>query len=249
VQLSDSTSTTSSILAATPTAVKSAYDLANAALPKSGGTMSGTITMGTNRITGLALPTAATDVPRVIDVGAEIGPYQHIDSNGTSLKGWSQDPYLVNSSNTPTSTTVYFIMIRVPYAATLTGVKFVIQTAGTSVTAGNIGLYDSTTLLASTGTSTGLTAFQSTAGSITAQFSSTVAVNAGIYWIGFYVTAATTPAMPRYTNTNLNITNPNIQAKADTLTFRSSTLGSSSLPSTISGTPTGNALSYYMAVY
>jgi len=35
VQLSDSTSTTSSILAATPTAVKSAYDLANAAVPKS----------------------------------------------------------------------------------------------------------------------------------------------------------------------------------------------------------------------
>ena len=34
VQLSDSTSTTSSILAATPTAVKSAYDLANAAIAK-----------------------------------------------------------------------------------------------------------------------------------------------------------------------------------------------------------------------
>jgi hypothetical protein len=35
VQLSDSTSTTSSILAATPTAVKSAYDLANGAIAKS----------------------------------------------------------------------------------------------------------------------------------------------------------------------------------------------------------------------
>ena len=35
VQLSDSTSTTSSVLAATPTAVKSAYDLANAAIAKS----------------------------------------------------------------------------------------------------------------------------------------------------------------------------------------------------------------------
>jgi len=34
VQLSDSTSTTSSVLAATPTAVKSAYDLANGAIPK-----------------------------------------------------------------------------------------------------------------------------------------------------------------------------------------------------------------------
>lgn len=45
VQLSDSTSTTSSTQAATLTAVKSAYDLANAALPKSGGTMSGFITL------------------------------------------------------------------------------------------------------------------------------------------------------------------------------------------------------------
>ena len=46
VQLSDSTATTSSVLAATPTAVKSAYDLADAALPKSGGTMTGKVTTG-----------------------------------------------------------------------------------------------------------------------------------------------------------------------------------------------------------
>ena len=44
-KVSDSTSTTSSISIASSTAVKSAYDLANAALPKSGGTMTGDITM------------------------------------------------------------------------------------------------------------------------------------------------------------------------------------------------------------
>jgi len=44
LQLTDSTSSTSTTTAATPDAVKSAYDLANAALPKSGGTMTGTIT-------------------------------------------------------------------------------------------------------------------------------------------------------------------------------------------------------------
>jgi hypothetical protein len=44
VQLSTSTSSTSTSLAATPSAVKSAYDLAAAALPKSGGTMTGVIT-------------------------------------------------------------------------------------------------------------------------------------------------------------------------------------------------------------
>jgi len=43
VQLSDSTSTTSSVLAATPTAVKSAYDLANAAIAKTTVTTAGDI--------------------------------------------------------------------------------------------------------------------------------------------------------------------------------------------------------------
>ena len=47
VQLTDSTSTTSSSLAATATAVKSAYDLANAALPRAGGTITGAVVVGT----------------------------------------------------------------------------------------------------------------------------------------------------------------------------------------------------------
>jgi len=58
VQLSDSISTTSSILAATPTAVKTAYDLANAALPKAGGTITGEVLFGT---TGTLVFEGATD--------------------------------------------------------------------------------------------------------------------------------------------------------------------------------------------
>ena len=46
VQLSDSISTTSSVLAATPTAVKSAYDLAALALPRAGGTVTGELLIG-----------------------------------------------------------------------------------------------------------------------------------------------------------------------------------------------------------
>lgn len=46
VQLSDSTSTTSSVLAATPTAVKAVYNLAVAALPNAGGTMTGALEIG-----------------------------------------------------------------------------------------------------------------------------------------------------------------------------------------------------------
>jgi len=45
VQLNDTTSSTSTTQAATANALKSAYDLANAALPKAGGTMTGDITM------------------------------------------------------------------------------------------------------------------------------------------------------------------------------------------------------------
>jgi hypothetical protein len=58
VQLSDSISTTSSILAATPTAVKTAYDLANAALPKAGGTVTGEVLFGT---TGTLVFEGSTD--------------------------------------------------------------------------------------------------------------------------------------------------------------------------------------------
>ena len=59
VQLTDSTSTTSSTLAATATAVKTAYDLANAALPKAGGVVTGTVTFGTTGV--LAFEGASDD--------------------------------------------------------------------------------------------------------------------------------------------------------------------------------------------
>jgi hypothetical protein len=47
-KVSDSTSTTSSTTIASSTAVKSAYELANAALPKSGGTVTGNLEIGTS---------------------------------------------------------------------------------------------------------------------------------------------------------------------------------------------------------
>lgn len=56
VQLTDSTSSTSTTTAATPNSVKTAYDLAVAALPKSGGTMTGAITFAAGQtISGYAL--------------------------------------------------------------------------------------------------------------------------------------------------------------------------------------------------
>lgn len=60
VQLSDSTSTTSSVLASTPTATKSAYDLAAAAVPKSTVTTAGDViyATGSAAVTRLGLGTA-----------------------------------------------------------------------------------------------------------------------------------------------------------------------------------------------
>ena len=55
VTLTDSTSSTSTTTAATPNSVKTSYDLANAALPKSGGTLSGQ----------LAVSTSSTSSPQV----------------------------------------------------------------------------------------------------------------------------------------------------------------------------------------
>jgi hypothetical protein len=62
VQLEDSTSSTSTTKAATPNSVKSAYDLANAALPKAGGTMTGSITFAAGQTT------ATTTTPSIVQL-------------------------------------------------------------------------------------------------------------------------------------------------------------------------------------
>jgi len=77
VQLSDVANLTSSTLAATPTAVKTAYDAAlaaqataNAALPKAGGTMTGVITFSSSQtFPGVAFPVATTLSLGVVSVG------------------------------------------------------------------------------------------------------------------------------------------------------------------------------------
>ena len=86
VQLSDNASLTSSVLAATPTAVKTAYTAAqaaqataSAALPKSGGTMTGIITFALGQtFPGVALPKATTNSLGVI----QVGPGLSINSSG-----------------------------------------------------------------------------------------------------------------------------------------------------------------------
>ena len=86
VQLSDNASLTSSVLAATPTAVKTAYDAAqaaqvtaSAALPKAGGTMTGVITFSpAQTFPGVSFPIATTNSLGVVSVG----PGLSINSSG-----------------------------------------------------------------------------------------------------------------------------------------------------------------------
>ena len=73
VQLSDSTSTTSSVLAATPTAVKSAYDLAAAAIPKSTVTAKGSIVAATGSSTPANLAVGNNGETLVVDSSATTG--------------------------------------------------------------------------------------------------------------------------------------------------------------------------------
>ena len=102
VQLSDSTSTTSSVLAATPTAVKAAYDLADAALPKAGGTLTGNVILdnqvdarfreatanGTNYVGFQAPATIATDVLWTLPA-TDGTAGQALVTNGSAVLAWA----------------------------------------------------------------------------------------------------------------------------------------------------------------
>jgi len=83
VQLEDSTSSTSTTTAATPNSVKSAYDLANAALPKSGGTMTGAITFNS----GQAYPQipANSQTSAYVLVAGDAGKHINITTGGVTV--------------------------------------------------------------------------------------------------------------------------------------------------------------------
>jgi len=88
LQLTDSTSSTSTTTAATPNSVKSAYDLANAALPKSGGTMTGTANLpaATTSLVPLNFAASATNptTPITGDFWLSSGLFKYY--NGTATK-------------------------------------------------------------------------------------------------------------------------------------------------------------------
>ena len=102
VQLSDSTSTTSSILAATPTAVKSAYDLAAAAIPKSTVTTAGDVIYATasSAVTRLGIGSAG----QVLTVASGVPSWATPSSGTPSFVGCRvtnvADQSIANSTRT-----------------------------------------------------------------------------------------------------------------------------------------------------
>jgi hypothetical protein len=83
VQLSDSTSTTSSVLASTPTATKSAYDLAAAAIPKSTVTTAGDVIYATGSAAVTRLGIGSTG--QVLTVAAGVPSWATPASAGVNL--------------------------------------------------------------------------------------------------------------------------------------------------------------------
>jgi len=260
VQLTDSTSSTSTTTAATPNSVKTAYDLAAAALPKSGGTMSGAIAMGSNRITGLPTPGASTD-PLVASqsMGA---PNPSIHTNTYSMKAWNADPAncaLSAASVSMTSTNEYFSAITIPYPMTLNQIwVYQIQGATYQATGGYyaLGIYDTSgNLLATTGNAqpsgfTGLT------GPLAWTLTSAYAIAQGNYMIGFLYYTGTgagtpiTPALGRLNANNAAQINLNCPTpSAGKLDQRCCAVGSrTTLASPMTTTPSQSATNFWTAV-
>jgi hypothetical protein len=147
LQLTDSTSSTSTTTAATPNSVKSAYDLANAALPKSGGTMTGAITLAADPSS--ALHAATKQYVDAVKTGLDVKDSVHVAStanisvtysatSGTSTRG--QITGATNSIDGVTLVAGDRILLKDQSTGAQNGI-WVVTTAGT----GSNGVWDRAT--------------------------------------------------------------------------------------------------------
>ena len=252
VQLSSATNSTSTTLAATASAVKTAWDLANAALPLSGGTMSGDINLNSvARLKNLIAPAAINDALRAGDFGNTVGPLFHTNVFGVPVLAWTVDPINAGAASGPTSNRTYWEAIYIPYAMTVTGVVFNISTVGASITSSSIGLYNSSGTRLVQQSNANAAFGSALTGTVTVAFSTTYAVaTAGVYWIGFHVAATTTPTLIRAQSGNAAAVNMNINATAGTLNFRSGYSGTGAIPASFpAGTPTLDVAPWLFGLY
>ena len=151
VQLSDSTSTTSSVLAATPTAVKSAYDLADAAIAKSTVTTAGDIIYRNATVPArlgigtagqvLTVNTGATAPEWKTPAGGGGKVLQVITANTTSQTAVSSTTYIatgISATITPTlNTSKILVLWSTTWAkgtSTASGLNYKLKRASTYLT-------------------------------------------------------------------------------------------------------------------
>ena len=231
-------------------------------LAKSGGTMAGTITMGSNRITGLPTPGASTDP---IVASQSMGtPNLSIHTNSLSFKAWNADvansPNFTGQTASITSGVHHMTAISIPYAMTLTQFNIWQTTgaiAGTSGAFYGLGIYSTTgTLLASTNNqvSSGFIGFT---GALAWALSSTYTIQPGNYMIGFlwYSGTGGTPVSPvlgkpsgaPIAQLNANVPTPS-SGKLDQRTCTVGTGQTALYTSTAGLTPTASNTNFWVAV-
>jgi hypothetical protein len=213
VQLSDSTSTTSSTLAATPTAVKSAYDLAAAAIPKSTVTTAGDViyATGSAAVTRLALGTAGKVL--TVNAGATAPEWATAASSGVSTTGFASYNFsssaflgtaprnaIFTGTHVAPSDNLRLMRLNAPYDFTVTNISFTSVSASTSITFARFGIYTRSgttfTLVARTASDTSIfsaantkyTRALNTAGGYPATYSLT---SGSEYWVALLINAST----------------------------------------------------------
>ena len=159
VQLSDSTSTTSSILAATPTAVKSAFDLATAAIPKSTVTTNGDLIYGTGSATVARIGIGSTS--QVLTVSGGIPAWQTPSAAASGLTLVTRSSFSNVASVTYDSVfsgtyTAYMVVFENYFAATAADDMLMELRYGSTTETGTTYRYVSTQTASSSSTVTGL---------------------------------------------------------------------------------------------
>ena len=238
--------------------------VANSSVPAgaSGPAATSAIAMGSNRITGLALPGASTD-PLTASQGPSV-PNIGIHASTVSMKAWNADPAATPTYTGITYTTTsglhQFTAISIPYAMTIDRVWLWHTTgavAGTSGAFYAIGIYSTAgTLLASTNNqvSSGFIGFT---GLLSWALSSSYTIQPGNYMIGFLWYAGTggspvAPILGRTSNAvtaqiNSNCPTPS-SGKLDQRGCTAGT-GQTALYTSMAGiTPTASNANYWTAV-
>jgi len=168
---------------------------------------------------------------------ASSNPFPGIKPGFHNLKAWTWDPGLFTGTAVQLGGgPVNFTAIDIPYPTVISGIVGFIGVSG-SGSVGNLGIYNSTTLLGSTGTTVGSAFFNAaTNTTVTGLLQTPVNITVpGTYWIGYYITTAS--GMQMYRSSASLFQNFNITAVSGSLTHRNSTFSSNALPTTITGTP------------